>query len=235
MAAGLPRSDATCAAAVTPTAEIRPVNVTANHTVPAGNGANVTWGTGDDSFALWPAERKFVTGQHKGTTDEIFQYYACKWGFPADLLRADAVNESHWHQADVGDLCGGTGTNGIGSYSILQIKNKNCAGAVVDGGYPDTQTSTPLGVDFTASQDRACYDGAFKGWLYDHLSVSADITAHESYADPVPLTGDKGQDYVLWGCIGHWYSGGWWDSGASSYISSIQGYYKSKPWLQAGF
>ena len=35
-----------------------------------------------------------------GTTDEIFQWAACKWGVPDDLLRAVAVRESTWHQYD---------------------------------------------------------------------------------------------------------------------------------------
>ena len=37
-------------------------------------------------------------GQFTGTTDEIFQWAACKWGLPDDVLRAIAVRESTWYQ-----------------------------------------------------------------------------------------------------------------------------------------
>jgi autotransporter family porin len=202
--------------------------------MPANNGKNVVWGTGDDSFKLWPQERAFVTGQYVGTTDEILQWAAYKWGFDPNLARADAVQETHWKQTSIGDQCSPNVT-GEGSYGILQAKNKNCSGTTIQGGYPDTFNDTALDADFWGAHLRACYDGAFQGWLYDGKTVAADITAHSTYVDPTPITGNKGQDYVLWGCIGFWFSGGWWDSGASSYISSVQGYYTSKPWLQAGF
>jgi hypothetical protein len=39
-----------------------------------------------------------VDGQYTGTTDEIFQWAACKWGLPDNLIRADAVVESTWFQ-----------------------------------------------------------------------------------------------------------------------------------------
>ena len=229
--AGLPRSDATCAAAVIPTPENRPNNTAANRTVPPNNGANVAWG--DEPFLLFMQEQALVTGRHTGTTDEILQYYACRWGLPADLLRADAVDESHWNQSSVGDVCGSAGE---ASYGILQIKNRNCSGSVIHGGYPDTQTSTPVNVDYTAMHDRACFDGGLQGYIPSGgQTITQAIAAHENYSDPVPLTGHRGEDYALWGCVGQWYSGGWWDSGASSYVSTVQGYYVTKPWLLSGF
>lgn len=39
-----------------------------------------------------------VDGRFTGTTDEILQWAACKWGLPDNLLRADAVAESTWFQ-----------------------------------------------------------------------------------------------------------------------------------------
>src|SRR5262249_31841624 len=44
----------------------------------------------------WLLQR--VNGQFQGTTDEIFQWAACKWGLPDNLLRAIAVRESGWNQ-----------------------------------------------------------------------------------------------------------------------------------------
>jgi hypothetical protein len=54
----------------------------------------------DGSFAArwdtWLLPR--VSGAFTGKTDEIFQWGACKWGLPDDLLRAIAVRESTWYQ-----------------------------------------------------------------------------------------------------------------------------------------
>jgi hypothetical protein len=46
-------------------------------------------------FDTWLLPR--VDGQFTGTTDEIFQWAACKWGLPDNLIRADAVEESTWY------------------------------------------------------------------------------------------------------------------------------------------
>ena len=55
-----------------------------------------------------------VDGNFTGTTDEILQWGACKWGFDEDLVRAVAVVESWWRQSTVGD-------NGA-SYGLLQVR-----------------------------------------------------------------------------------------------------------------
>ena len=39
-----------------------------------------------------------VTGNFTGTTDEIIQWGACKWGLSDNIVRAQAVDESHWRQ-----------------------------------------------------------------------------------------------------------------------------------------
>jgi len=39
-----------------------------------------------------------VDGQFSGTTDEIIQWAACKWGLPDNYLRAEADTESTWFQ-----------------------------------------------------------------------------------------------------------------------------------------
>src|SRR5688500_5670474 len=42
------------------------------------------------------ANRGEVTGRYRGTTDEILQWAAHKWGFDPDLFRAVAYVESRW-------------------------------------------------------------------------------------------------------------------------------------------
>ena len=98
-------SDAQCAAQVHySTWEPRPQNAQQNNTRPApgamaaafaarprnqGGSYNPLW----DSWLL-----RRVDGQFTGTTDEIFQWAACKWGLPDNLIRATAVEESTWFQ-----------------------------------------------------------------------------------------------------------------------------------------
>ena len=43
--------------------------------------------------------RRYVTGRYRGTTDEILQWAARKWGFDPDLFRAVAAVESYWNMS----------------------------------------------------------------------------------------------------------------------------------------
>src|SRR5688572_7652355 len=85
--ASLP-SDADCAARVRPTSEIRSYNAQYNQTKgSAPNSANPR-----------------VTGNFTGTTDEILQWAACKWGVDEDIVRAQIAKESWWKHNSRGDL-----------------------------------------------------------------------------------------------------------------------------------
>ena len=92
--------------------EPRPENDTANHTAPTNpqDLANFSqWN------ATWNATYKpRIDGNFQGTTDEIIQWAACKWGWSDDLIRAEAVQESSWRQSTAGD--------GGNSFGLLQIK-----------------------------------------------------------------------------------------------------------------
>ena len=199
--------------------EPRPDNYTANHTV--GDGSYV-WGPAatDPYWAAWAARVQLVQGQFTGTTTEMFSWAACRWGIDEDLLRAVAVIESTWHQSTWGDRCGG-GDQTIGSFSVMQIKNKNCDGSLLWGGMPDVVQSTALAVDLYAARLRACYNGDFYdggSWLYTGQTVRQIAAAH-------------GWPYVFWGCVGSWYSGSWYDAGAVTYISHVQTALAQRTWL----
>ena len=86
-------SDAQCAAAVRPANEIRPDNA----------GYNATRGSTQQSG--WFSR---VTGNFTGTTDQIIQWAACKWGIDEDIVRAQAAKESAWHQDAAGDWTTGS-------------------------------------------------------------------------------------------------------------------------------
>ena len=98
-------SDSQCAARVHHSSwEPRPENYQQDYTMPApgamaasfalrprngGHTYNPLWDT-------WLLPR--VDGRFTGTTDEILQWAACKWGLPDNLIRADAAVESTWFQ-----------------------------------------------------------------------------------------------------------------------------------------
>ena len=85
-------SDAACAALVRPAAETRPDNAK----------FNATRGVQKNLTGPYPLFSR-VDGNFTGTTDEIIQWTACKWGVDPDIVRAQAVVESYWHQQALGD------------------------------------------------------------------------------------------------------------------------------------
>jgi hypothetical protein len=216
----LPRSASFCASSIIQSSwEPRPDNNSANHTV--GDGT-YTWGPAatDPYWAGWAAKVPLVQGQFTGTTTEMFSWAGCRWGIDEDLLRAVAVIESTWHESTWGDRCSGTDPT-IGSFSVMQIKNKKCDGSLLWGGMPDVVNSTALAVDLYAARLRACYNGDFYdggSWLYGGQTVRQIAAAH-------------GWPYILWGCVGSWYSGAWYDSGAQTYISHVQTALAARTWL----
>jgi hypothetical protein len=216
-----PRAASLCASKIIRTTwEPRHDNDTANHTV--GDGS-YTWGPAmtDPYWSGWSGRVPLVQGQFTGTTTEMFSWAGCRWGIDEDTLRAVAVIESTWHQSVWGDRCGG-GDPTIGSFSVVQIKNKNCDGSLLWGGMPDVQQSTALAVDLYAARLRACFNGDFYepggSWLYNGQTVGQIAAAH-------------GWPYVLWGCVGSWYSGSWYDSGGVNYIHNVQLALAQRTWL----
>ena len=96
------------------------------------------------------AYKRRVTGAYRGTTDEIIQWGAYKWGFSPDVFRAVAVIESWWKMSSVGD--------GGQSYGLMQVKRgPHCC-------FPATKRSTAFNVDYYGAWLRATYDGR-RRWL----------------------------------------------------------------------
>jgi len=125
--------------------ELREENTPANQYIPEkGTDYDLEEWTGIG--AKGNALRDRVDGNFTGTTDEILQWAACKWGIDEDVVRAQAVRESTWYQSTVGD-------NGE-SFGILQVK-----GRVHQGTYPASEKSTAFNADFTYARWRTCYEG----------------------------------------------------------------------------
>jgi hypothetical protein len=189
-------------------AEQRPENTLANQT-------RVTkqvwqWNTGGDR--LQPYYDK-ITGGCYGTTEQILEWSARKWGFDQigypDLGKAMAVQESNWRQSPKGDYeCGGV-RYGIDwgcdyqSYGILQVKR-----SIWPGAWTQSKDSTAFNADYALAVVRMAYDG--QSW---HGSA---------------IQGD------LWASVAFWYSGGNPDPNGT-YATNVRHYNDSKPWRQTGF
>jgi hypothetical protein len=96
--------------------------------------------------------RHEVTGRYRGTTDEILQWAARKWGFDPDLFRAVAYVESSWKMSTVGD--GGL------SFGLFQMKKTyHCC-------LPLSSKYSAFNADYYGAILRAYYDGR-ETWLND--------------------------------------------------------------------
>jgi hypothetical protein len=105
-----PRSDSAAAACVRPAGELVPANLEANNYVPSDTELRAFLSARDnngDTPEQYDFYAKFVTGRPgllNPTTDELIQWASRKWGIPADWLRAQYMQESHWRQDAMGDL-----------------------------------------------------------------------------------------------------------------------------------
>ena len=186
--------------------EPRPDNYQANHTNVYAQGYRLT-----GSYLKDYGYESRVTGNFSGTTDEIIQWAACKWGFDEDTVRAQAVAESDWHQSQLGDCQANTQpqAHGCASVGILQVKGADIP-PTHPGTWPYAYESTAFNVDYTLAVRRACFEGK-ETWL-----------------------GNGYQAGDLWGCIGRWYSGRWHDQGAEDYIASVKNHLSNKEWNSWG-
>jgi hypothetical protein len=222
--ANLP-TEAQCAASVHRSSfEPRPRNYQANHRVPTAQqiSSQTPWSELGQSSAA-ESLRKQITGNFTGTTDEILQWVACKWGVNPDLVRAEAVVESYWQQSQRGDytsdqsLCPPGTWDGKGcyqSYGILQLKY-----FYFKSTWPMSRDDTAFNAEYVYGIIRACYEG-WTTYLHDRTPLPGYPRYH---------AGD------IWGCLGRWYSGNWYDQGAITYISKVKAALAEKAWLKAGF
>jgi hypothetical protein len=208
-------SGAACAARVHRAPwEPRPANATANHTVPP---ATVDLAPFSQWDAAWNANyRSRVDGNFTGTTDEIAQWAACKWGWSDNLLRAQMVQESTWRQSTEGDLesraeghCVFDDTRDPcpTSFSIIQVKwyfhPEVESSSSPQSSYPWIKRSTAFALDLELAELRGCYDG---------MSTYLGYTRGD-----VP------------GCLQYWYSGSW-TPGGGNYAASVSSHLDAQAW-----
>ena len=216
-------SDAECAVAIKPRPETKIANTTYNMTPGRQRLARNFFKSSDPRANSQIAVR--VTGNFTGTTDEILQWVACKWGIDEDVVRAQVAAESGWRQASMGDWSGraqrcapghrlgADGRSGLcpESWGAMQIKYYFYPSA-----WPGIVRSTAFNVDVAFAIWRACYEG-YEIWLNDV---------------------ERGKDYAagdLWGCIGRWYVGRWYTPAAYRYTGIVSRRLSTRIWAQKGF
>lgn len=182
-------SDAACASRVRSAPEVRAANVPYNST--RGVGAN----------NVYPR----VSGNFTGTTDEIIQWGACKWGIDEDIVRAQLVRESYWDQRAVGD-------NGE-SFGLGQVRVPYHQSAFVND---NAKRSSAYNVDYTYAVWRDCFEGRLT-WLN-----TVDRGREYSAGD-------------LWGCLGVWFSGRWYTDAAVGYMNLVQSDLGQRVWTTPNF
>lgn len=225
-------TEAYCASKVRPVAEIPTrgaINATYNSR--KGTGGNYTY----------PG----VTGNFTGTTDEIIQWAACKWGMNEDLLRAQAVAESSWFQNAMGDFTSVASSCSpvypIKTYPVqypgdsmhvnvcpestglMQVRWLYHKSAFYSSPTENASTltnnaifSTAYNVDYYGAIWRDCFNGNMT-WLN---------------------TVERGATYVAGdasGCQGVWFSGRWRTTPALNYISAVNSHVTSRTWESASF
>jgi len=175
--------------------EVRPGNDAANHRVPTKTELQYFRANSDMPYA------RYVTGHYKGTTDDIIEWAAYKWGLPEDVLRAVAVTESWWHM----DMLGDAGD----SFGIFQVRRPyHCC-------LPFMRDSTAFNADYYGGIVRAYFDGQ-QDWLNN--------------PDVAPDNGSRYKPGDLWGSVGAWYSGRWHTAANEGYVADVKYNLKERTW-----
>jgi autotransporter family porin len=225
-----PLSDADAAARVSLSAETRPANGAANAYRPTAAELDLFRNGQRDSYnrtqLMYNRLAAYVTGNYSGTTDQILQWVAQKWGIPEDIVRAVAANESWWNMSQLGDLQTvtdpasypafsrvGTTNDVYQSLGIMQIK------WTPQGRHQGTE---PLRWKSTAFN--ADYWGSVVRYYYDGLCDWCGTTATTGYS--------AGQD---WNSIGAWYNPSPWSTGSTTYQTNVKSRQSQRVWAQAGF
>ncbi|WP_331117659.1 hypothetical protein [Archangium sp.] len=185
--------------------EPRPENTQANQTRGA-SGVRIVGAS--DAYNARFAGR--IDGDFTGTTDEIIQWGACKWGFDEDIVRAVAVVESWWRQSTLGD-------NGD-SFGLLQVR-----APVHVGTFPHSRDSTAYNVDYALASRRACYEGEYT-WLNQPGKQGGYVKGDEWGCVGTWFSGD-------------WYDGdeNVRGSGARPYIKEVKQRLAERTWTHADF
>ncbi len=241
--------------------EPRPDNVERNHTLVDPVAVHRSFaarprshlGQYDPRWDTWLLRR--VDGQFAGTTDEIIQWVACKWGLPDNYLRAEADVESTWFQHEVYRIGRCVDRHGCGDWFSSEpyaARVSYCGGLAAVGGY-DYQHDYGAGrcpKTFSIAGVMSWWNPAWGDYQWalnqsgtfpftrDSTAMALDYLASQIRGCYQGWEWQLGRSYVagdLWGCAGSWYSGSWHSAAADRYIQRVQADEGQRPWLAAGY
>ncbi|MGZ4477021.1 MAG: hypothetical protein ACXVW2_00250 [Nocardioidaceae bacterium] len=197
----------------------------------------------------WLLQR--VDGQYTGTTDEIIQWAACKWGISDNLLRAMAVQESTWNNHLVYRTGRCVPDRGCGD--VVQTPSRatrvfcNGIGAhghdyqVDYGPGRCPETFGMMGVKSWQAPQWGPMPGNQNGTFpfnRDSTAFSADYLAaqlrgcYEGWETWLGHTSAGGyRPGRLWGCVGAWYAGAWLTPAARGYVDGVRSKLAARVWL----
>jgi hypothetical protein len=206
-------------------------------------------GSSDPRWDSWLLPR--VDGQFTGTTDEIFQWAACKWGLPDDVLRAISVRESTWYEYEVypsgrpvldwgmGDMMP-AGTAGASVY---------CQAIAAYGRDFQRDFGTNICPRTFSIAGVMSWQAPSWGQMPDNQNGTFPFTIRSTAFALDYLASQlrgcyNGWEYWLessggyaagdlWGCVGAWYAGDWHSSDANGYLSRVRTELANFTWLQA--
>ncbi len=225
-----PLADDAAASDVVATGENRASNTAANQYVPSSAELQA-FRSALDPWGRTPVQANpynaYVTGDFRGSTDEIIQWAAAKWGIPVDWLRAQYMQESGWCDNKLGDLTTVTpaiynqyppqarvpGTNDVyESMGISQVKWIP-DGSVGAGTEPLRWQSAGFNVD---------YQAAIVRFFYDNPGGVRSSWRDPSYQPDQP-----------WNSIAGWYNPyPWGNAGQQSYVQDVQHQLLYRTWTQ---
>lgn len=253
-------SDATCASRVHRSSwEPRPDNAVPNHHMPDISAVHHAFavrpvsggGSADPRWDRWLLQR--VDGHYTGTTDEIFQWAACKWGLSDNLLRAIAVRESTWYQYEIypsgrpvvdwgsGDMMAPR-TTGAPLYCSAIARyghdyqndfGRNiCPRTFSIAGVMSWQS--PAWGPMPANQNGTLpFSRRSTAFAVDYLAsqLRGCFNGWEYWLrDSGRYTGGD-----IWGCVGAWYAGDWHSTDANGYIYRVHAELTNLTWLGRGW
>jgi hypothetical protein len=240
--------------------EPRPDNAKRNHLTPDPAAVHAALaarpraagGAYDPRWDGWLLAR--VDGQFTGTTDEVFQWAACKWGLPDDLLRAVAVQESTWYQYLTYPSGRPVPNYGSGDvFGAASAASRVFCTMVAGYGY-DYQRDLGAGIcpqTFSIVGLKSWQDPAWGAWpgnqngtfpfARDSTAFAVDYLGGElrgCYEGWESWLGEGASGYGagdLWGCVGSWFSGDWHSAAANGYAADVRRWQDTRPWLAAGW
>jgi hypothetical protein len=201
----------------------------------------------------WLLQR--VSGRFTGTTDEIFQWAACKWGLRDNVIRAVAVRESTWYQYDVyadgrcvehyscGDVIEEPTSETTEFCEELARYGRDYQTDYGPGICPRTFGITgvmswqpPAWGEMPGNQNGTFpFNRRSTAFAADYLA-SQLRGCYEGWQWWLSNTGTR--DYEagrLWDCVGAWYAGEWRSEEALGYIDRVKTELRARTWLEPGW